>query len=282
MKNRELSKFTIFKKNSKLKYNTCLMKKKSLKKFSVFISSVFIFCIHIPFVFAKAIPGNPPVSNILLIAPCIDKTTTNDEGPNSKKISVYDSLQLNMSGLSKQAYDYAMRGFKSLLSMGKLNNDSIISIADFSLSSAKKRLFIIDIKNYQVLYNTYVAHGRNSGAEYAKQFSNNPKSNKSSLGFYVTGNTYDGEHGYSLHLEGEERGINDNAFKRAIVMHSAGYVNENYIKSKGYIGRSFGCPAIPETIFKPIIDEIKDGSCLFIYSPNHYYLSHSRFLHQAS
>ncbi|MGH2565907.1 MAG: murein L,D-transpeptidase catalytic domain family protein, partial [Ginsengibacter sp.] len=206
-----------------------------------------------------------------------------NEGPaNSKKTSVYDSLQLDDLGLNRQAYDYAIRGFESLRSMGKLNNDYIISIIDFSLSSSKKRLFVIDIKNYRVLYNTYVAHGRSSGAEYAKQFSNSPRSNKSSLGFYVTGDTYDGEHGYSLHLDGEEKGINDNAFKRAIVMHCADYVNEKYIKSNGYIGRSLGCPAIPEKIYKPIINEIKDGSCLFIYSPNQYYLSHSRFLRQAS
>jgi hypothetical protein len=185
-------------------------------------------------------------------------------------------------GLSKQAYDYAMRGFNTLRDMGKLSNDSIISIVDFTLSSAKKRLFVLDLKNYKVLFNTYVAHGRNSGAEYAEHFSNSFSSNKSSLGFFVTGETYNGEHGYSLHLEGEEKGFNDNAYRRAIVMHCANYVDENYIKSKGYIGRSLGCPAIPEDVYKPIIDEIKDGSCLFLYSPNNYYLSHSRFLRNAS
>lgn len=262
---------------------------KSLKKVPVFISSLFIFLIHVPFVFAKTIPHKHTSSAKLSSNPNVTKISAsnpdnhvNEEWPNSNKVSVYDSLQLNDLGLSKQAYDYAVRGFKSLRSMGKLSNDSIISIVDFSLSSAKKRLFVIDIKNYQVLYNTYVAHGRKSGAEYARQFSNNPKSNKSSLGFYITGNTYDGEHGYSLHLEGEEKGINDNAFKRAIVMHCADYVNENYIKDNGYIGRSLGCPAIPEKVYKPIIDEIKGGSCLFLYSPNKYYLSHSRFIRRAS
>ena len=262
---------------------------KSLKKVPVFISSLFIFLIHVPFVFAKTIPHKhtssaklPSTSDFTKVSGSNPDKHVSEEWPNSNKVSVYDSLQLVDLGLSRQAYEYAVRGFKSLRLMGKLNNDSIISIVDFSLSSAKKRLFVIDIKNYQVLYNTYVAHGRKSGAEYAKLFSNSPKSNKSSLGFYVTGNTYDGEHGYSLHLEGEEKGINDNAFKRAIVMHSADYVNENFIKSKGYVGRSLGCPAIPEKVYKPIIDEIKDGSCLFLYSPNKYYLSHSKFLRQAS
>jgi hypothetical protein len=262
---------------------------KSLKKIPVFISSLFIFLIHVPFVFAKTIPHKHTSSAKLSSASVFTKASASnpdnhvdEEWPNSNKVSVYDSLQLSDFGLSKQAYNYAIRGFKFLRSMGKLNNDSIISIVDFSLSSAKKRLFVIDIKNYQVLYNTYVAHGRKSGAEYAKLFSNSPRSNKSSLGFYVTGDTYSGEHGYSLHLEGEEKGINDNAFKRAIVMHSADYVNEDFIRSKGYIGRSLGCPAIPEKVYKPIIDEIKDGSCLFLYSPNKYYLSHSKFLREAS
>lgn len=252
---------------------------KSMKRFSVFITSFFILCIHLPFVFAKPVYATHTETK----APSVNlKITGHDELPNSKKVSAYDSLHLTTFGLSQQAYDYAVRGFQMLRDMGKLNNDSIISIVDFSLSSAEKRLFVIDIKNYKILFNTYVAHGRNSGAEYAKKFSNNPSSNKSSLGFYVTGETYNGEHGYSLHLEGEEKGINDNAYKRAIVMHSADYVNESYIKQKGYIGRSLGCPAIPEKVYKPIIDEIKDGSCLFIYSPNKYYISHSTFLQQAS
>lgn len=255
---------------------------KSLKRFSVFLSSLFIFCIHLPFVFAKSIPGH---KETLAKVPADVSATNyllNGELPNSDKISAFDSLHLNTLGLSKQAYDYAIRGFKTLLYMGKLNNDSIISIVDFSLSSAKKRLFVIDLKNYKVLFNTYVAHGRNSGAEYAKKFSNSIESNESSLGFYITGDTYDGEHGYSLRLEGEEKGINDNAYKRSIVMHSADYVNENFIKCKGYIGRSLGCPAIPEKVYKPIINQIKDGSCLFIYSPNNYYISHSNFLQNAS
>jgi len=249
--------------------------KKSLKKFFVFLSPVFILIIHIPFVFAKTLPRIHSASKINVLY-------NDDELPNSTKVSAFDSLHLNTFGLSKQAYDYAIRGFKTLRSMGKLNNDSVIAIVDFSLSSAEKRLFVIDIKNYEILFNTYVAHGRNSGAEYAKKFSNKMQSNESSLGFYVTGDTYDGEHGYSLHLNGVEKGINDNAYRRAIVMHSADYVNEDYIKQKGYSGRSLGCPAIPEKVYKPIINEIKEGTCLFLYSPNKYYLSHSVFLKHAS
>ncbi|MEO8763491.1 MAG: murein L,D-transpeptidase catalytic domain family protein [Ginsengibacter sp.] len=254
--------------------------KKSLKKFFIFLSPVFIFLIHLLFVFAKTKPDNSPAA-----MPATKYKIAGNAGEelnNSNKSAVYDSLRLNSLGLSKQAFDYALKGFNFLRSMGKLTNDTIISIVDFSLSSSKKRLFVIDIKNYKILYNTYVAHGRNSGDEYAREFSNNPESFKSSLGFYVTQGTYKGEHGFSLHLEGEEKGINDNAYSRAIVMHCAAYVNEKYIRNKGYIGRSLGCPALPQKIYKPIIDKIKNGTCLFLYSPDPYYLSHSTFLQNAS
>ena len=255
-----------------------------LKKFFVFLFPVFIFLIHLPFVFAKTKPGT---QSFPVVSPDSNGSSkvsgiNGEELPNSNKPGVYDSLKLNLLGLSKQAFDYGIKGMNFLRTGGKLANDTIVSIIDFSLSSSKKRLFVIDIKNYKVLYNTYVAHGRNSGAEYAKEFSNNPESYKSSLGFYVTGNTYKGEHGFSLHLEGEEKGINDNAYSRAIVIHSAKYVNEKYISSKGYIGRSLGCPALPQKVYRPIIDKIKNGTCLFLYSPDTYYLSHSTFLSPAS
>lgn len=191
-------------------------------------------------------------------------------------ISVYDSLKLNKLGLSRQAFDVAINGFGYLRSSGQLTNDRILTIADFSQPSSKKRLYVIDIKNYQLVFNTYVAHGAQSGKEMATQFSNTPESNQSSLGFYRTMSTYDGCHGYSLKLEGLENGINSNAYSRAIVMHSADYVSEDLIRSQGYIGRSWGCPALSPKMNKPVIDKIRNGSCFFIYSTNHSYLSQSR------
>ena len=109
----------------------------------------------------------------------------------------------------------------------------------------------------------------------ASEFSNQPESNKSSLGLYLTGGTYIGKHGFSLRLLGEEKGINDNANSRAIVMHSAAYVSESAIKMQGFIGRSLGCPALPDHMNKPIIEKIKNGSCLFLYSPDKHYAVHS-------
>lgn len=191
---------------------------------------------------------------------------------------MYDSLKLNMSGLSEQAFICAVKGYEYLKSKGKIDNDDILSVVDFSRPSSQKRLFVIDLKNFKVLFNTYVAHGQKSGAAMATQFSNIPESLQSSLGFYTTSSTYIGKNGYSMHLKGMENGINDKAEERAIVMHGAPYINENIIHDRGYIGRSWGCPAVPEKLNKPIIDKIKNGSCLFIFSENSRYLHSSKIL----
>ena len=189
--------------------------------------------------------------------------------------ALYDSLQLDNLGLSEQAFSYAIKGYSKLKKDGKLKNDKVLTIIDFTQPSYKKRLFIIDISNFKLLFNTYVAHGQNTGKEYAKLFSNKPESHQSSLGFYVTSGTYSGSNGFSMYLKGMENGFNNRASERAIVMHGADYVSEQYIRSQGYIGRSHGCPAVPEKLNKPIIEKIKNGSCLFIYSDNKTYLQKS-------
>jgi hypothetical protein len=144
--------------------------------------------------------------------------------------------------------------------------DTILTIIDFSLPSTDKRLWIIDLKHNTILKNTYVAHGMNSGENYALHFSNQPNTQMSAPGFYLTQNTYYGKHGYSLRLKGLEKGINDNAMKRAIVLHGAWYVSEDFIKKYGRLGRSFGCPAVPEAESEDIINLIKNGSLIFIYA----------------
>lgn len=204
-------------------------------------------------------------------------------GVSKKNISnIYDSLKLEKLGLSKDAFDKALKGLNYFSKEGKINNHTILSIVDFSLPSSKKRLFVLDLKNFKLLFNTYVAHGRNSGKDMANEFSNENSSFKSSLGFFITKDTYEGKHGYSLKLEGQEKGINDNALSRGIVMHSAWYVNESIVKSQGFIGRSQGCPALPESQYKPIIAQIKGGTCLFLYSPDDSYVIHSNVLKQMS
>lgn len=240
--------------------------KKKLKGIYLLISSIFIYFLHLPFAFAKSATGNK-----LFFDP-VDSATKASANlfPYIHGVkSVYDSLHLGLAGLSKQAFDYAKRGFNKLIEEGKLLNDSIISIIDFSQPSNRKRLYILDLKNYKVLFNTLVAHGKNTGREWASYFSNQPSSYKSCPGFYITRETYDGKNGYSLKLEGLERGINDNAYERGIVVHGADYVSAAFVDAQGYIGRSEGCPAIPEQVSRPIINTIKEGTCLFIYHPSY-------------
>ena len=191
---------------------------------------------------------------------------------------LYDSIHLHELGLQKNVLELAMKGFSKLVNNGKLHRDSILTIIDFSRSSREKRMYIIDLKNVELLFNSRVAHGKNSGMEYAQQFSNVMSSHKSSLEFYVTAKTYSGENGYSLRLQGMERNINDKAFRRSIVIHGAGYADDDFLQEKGILGRSFGCPAIPMENHRAIIDAIKEGSCLFIYSPNKKYLNLSTVL----
>ncbi len=256
------------------------MKNRSRKRVQLFFSSIFICLLHLPFVFAKMKPkvAGTASETFLLNMPVANEMFTAEEmAPVTSPVinSVYDSLKLASAGLSKQVFEYAMRGFDYLKQKGKIGNPNIITIADFSKSSCKKRLFVIDLKNYRVLFNTYVAHGMNSGQEYAKYFSNIPESNKSSLGFYQTSTTYQGKNGYSMHLTGLERGINDNAYNRDIVMHGAPYVSENLIQAQGFLGRSQGCPAVPQKQHKQIIDRIKNGTCLFIFGEDRNYFQRS-------
>jgi hypothetical protein len=191
---------------------------------------------------------------------------------------LYDEMSLGEMGLAKKAFEYAYRGYKNLIDRGLVTRQNILSVIDFSQSSRNKRLYIIDIASKSLLINTFVAHGRNSGKEFATSFSNSMSSLKSSLGFYLTEGTYFGEHGLSLKIDGLERGINDNAEKRAVVVHGADYLGDDYLSGNPFCGRSWGCPAVPSQLSADIINMIKDGTVLFIYHPSKQYLSKSRIL----
>ena len=250
------------------------MQKRKVRNAWLFISSLLVGLLSFPFAFAKSVE-----KRATQFKNTVSNLNISDFVPNMPSaVSVYDSLRLNLEGLNRIAFELAQRGYEKLRDQGVILNDSIISIIDFSLPSSDKRLYVVDLKNYQVLYKTYVAHGRNSGKEVANSFSNSPSSNKSSLGFYKTLGTYIGHHGVSLKLEGLEKGINDNAYERAIVVHGANYVNPSHIPTLGYIGRSQGCPAVMTREAIPIINTIKDGSCLFIYHPNSTYQHQSPIL----
>ena len=196
----------------------------------------------------------------------------------SSEEDIYSQLKLDKKGLSKNAFELALKGYHSLLDKRMIRNKNIISIADFSKSSNEKRFFVIDLKRIKLLFQTLVAHGRNSGLEYATSFSNEDDSHKSSLGFYVTMNTYTGDCGYALKLKGCEKGINDHAYDRAIVVHGSQYVTDEFLRNHGFLGRSWGCPALPDKISKKVIDVIRNGSCFFIYHPTEKYLTTSPVL----
>lgn len=187
--------------------------------------------------------------------------------------SMYDNLRLSKVGLSRMAFEYALVGIQKME-----KQPGVISIADMSQPSTSKRLYVIDLANQKLLFNTYVAHGRNSGDVMPVQFSNEVSSMQSSLGFYKTMGAYRGKHGLSLKLKGLEPGFNNNAFDRTIVFHGADYVSEDTIRLKGRLGWSQGCPAVPNAICTPIIKVIQGGTCLFIYSPDPTYLRESSYL----
>lgn len=201
-----------------------------------------------------------PISNL--------KTTAIKSNFIMKAESVYRSLNANNLALPKiESFSVALEGFYLLKEKGIIQKD-ILTLVDFSLSSNAKRLWVIDLATNTVLYNSLVAHGRNTGEEFANSFSNDASSFKSSLGFYATGEIYNGKHGMSLKLDGLEKGVNNNARERGVVMHAADYVSNSFIKNNKRLGRSQGCPAVPVELAGEIINTIKNKSCLFIYHPS--------------
>jgi hypothetical protein len=222
----------------------------------------------------------PPVQTVSSSYKTIVTVSTDGDSCSGFPVSssLYNNTGLNMLGLSQEAFNNAWKGYQYLLAHNKIGRENYLTICDFSQSSAKKRLYIIDVENSKLLVNTYVAHGRNSGGEYATQFSNTSESLQSSLGFYITSNTYTGEHGLSLRINGVEPGFNDKALDRSIVIHGASYVDGARAKAGVFMGRSFGCPAVPQNESTSIINIIKNGTCLFIYHPSRNYLLHSKIL----
>ncbi len=185
---------------------------------------------------------------------------------------LYNDMRLQ-NIVNYAAFEQAFTGYNKI----EDKNKNILTLIDFTKPSTQERLYVLDIEGKKLLYSSLVSHGRNSGENYATSFSNENNSLKSSLGFYLTENTYQGKNGYSLILNGIEKGINDHAKERAIVIHGAAYSNPSVIKS-GRLGRSHGCPALPQALSTPIIDAIKGGTLLYIYANNRNYLAQSHIL----
>ncbi|MGE4069891.1 MAG: murein L,D-transpeptidase catalytic domain family protein [Lysobacterales bacterium] len=164
------------------------------------------------------------------------------------------------------------------LESGAIESDARLTLIDYSRPSTEKRLWVFDLQSARVLYAEHVAHGRSSGENMARYFSNANGSHQTSLGLFRTAETYQGGNGYSLRMDGLEPGINDQARPRQIVMHGAPYVNPEMALRQGRLGRSYGCPAVRPAVAKPLIDSIKDGQLLFAYYPDTDWLTQSRFL----
>lgn len=183
----------------------------------------------------------------------------------------------NLNMPSRVSFTYALTGYSRLEKENKIEN-RLLTIVDFSLPSTEKRIWILDMENNKVLYHTYVSHGKNTGGNMATDFSNTPNSLQSSLGFYVTAETYYGKNGLSLFIDGMEKEFNSKARERYVVIHGADYAKEESIKRLGRLGRSYGCPAVPTEVSKEIINTIKGGSALFIYHTSEDYISKSSYL----
>lgn len=191
---------------------------------------------------------------------------------------LYESFSLKNSTMPQlQVFEKAISGYMKLDEAEKISNH-LLTVIDFNLSSTKKRMWILDMDTNEVVYNTYVAHGQGTGGEFATKFSNTPNSHQSSLGFYVTGETYYGKNGLSLFIDGMEKGFNSNARKRYVVIHGADYAEPEFINRIGRLGRSYGCPAVPNKIAKDLIHKIKGKSVVYIHKDNKKYLENSDFL----
>lgn len=191
---------------------------------------------------------------------------------------IYDSLHAQSFDLDFVAFKYALIGYSSLLKEKKITNERYISIIDFNKTSDKKRFYTIDLDSMKIIYHTYVAHGKNSGSEKAQRFSDKHQSRQSSIGFYITGETYMGSKGFSLKLHGNEAGYNKNIYDRGVVIHTENYVSKDYLRRNGRLGRSWGCPVLPANIYKEVINTIKGGSVIFAYYNDKKYLHSSKYL----
>jgi hypothetical protein len=216
--------------------------------------------------------------SLVFLIPVMNKAGSGNPAPDEQQ-TLYAALHLSEKGLPVEVFRLALKGHRKLETEGKLRNPGVLTIVDYSQSSKNKRMYVLDLLHQALLFNTYVAHGRNTGDEFAKTFSNVSGSLKSSLGFFITGPQIMGSSvGLSLILEGVEKGFNDNALRREIIIHGADYATESFIKRTGRLGRSFGCPSLPPDLIKPIVSAIKGGTCLFIYHKDDQYFSHSALL----
>lgn len=189
-----------------------------------------------------------------------------------------ERLSASAPSLSRDVLRLALQARDRATANGLAKKSELLTVIDYSLPSTTKRLWVFDVLSGDVLFNELVAHGKNTGDNFARRFSNKDGSLQTSIGLFRTVGTYYGGNGYSLKLDGLEPGFNDKAQRRAVVMHGAPYVSEEFANQHGRIGRSWGCPALSQKVAPKVIDTIKGGSLLFSYYPDQDWLSSSRFV----
>ena len=171
--------------------------------------------------------------------------------------------------IDSTVFETALSAATCAVESGEVKNDPhTLTVIDYSKPSTEKRLWVFDLDNHELLYEELVAHGQGSGDKVATAFSNTDESHQSSLGLFKTADAYVGKNGYSLRLDGLDRGVNDHARDRAIVLHGAPYVSEAFVKANGRLGRSWGCPAVSEEVARELIDHVKGGGLVFAYHPS--------------
>ena len=184
----------------------------------------------------------------------------------------------SLGSIESEVFNLALNAASCAVRSGKVSNPKTLTVIDYSRPSSQQRLWVIDLTTKELLYEELVAHGQGSGGATATMFSNEPETHRTSLGLFKTDDTYVGKNGYSLRLDGLDKGINDKARERAIVMHGAPYVSEAFVRANGRLGRSWGCPAIRKDIAKAMIDRVKGGGLVFAYYPDAKWLKSSKFL----
>lgn len=214
----------------------------------------------------------------MTVEACEEAKFTVEDHFNTYITELYEDCSLDKHGLNKKVFRLGMVGYLNLIKSNKLANPNVLSIVDYDLPSTMERLFVIDLKKRGLLKKVLVAHGKNSGWNYASKFSNIPQSLQSSLGFYATAETYAGKYGYSLRLDGKDPSFNCKARDRAIVMHGADYVSRKFIVQEGRLGRSWGCLSLTTGDSKEVIQTIKEGSCIYVHRSQKSYLEKSKIL----
>ena len=183
-----------------------------------------------------------------------------------------------LGSIEETVFDLALGAATCAVRAGAVDAPRTLTVIDYSKPSSEKRLWVYDLATRELLYEELVAHGQGTGANIASKFSNNNDSHQTSLGLFVTDTTYVGKNGYSLRLDGLDKGINDRARERAIVMHGAPYVSQEFVKANGRLGRSWGCPAVSNAVAKQLIDRVKGGGLVFAYYPDAQWLKSSKYL----